>query len=354
MYDSDYTQYLKGLRVEAEEAGFVVRDSGSKAQYEDGMQRDDPKGKPKFSLMWPKGVPYEEQLLYRVAMHYMHGGEKYGDRNWEKSCTEESLAAHEEALWRHFSKFYAGVEDGEDHAAAVVWNINAVLLTRRNIGLKKVKEIIVEAANEVFEEQLVVKAANEVAEEQDAEFSMDDTQPEWARHTAQCCSAPAYSSLPFILEDGCGKGDVPSMPLDDPFKSYTFPYIDKNIAFTGNYCAKEIRAGSYSEAKGIFDNWLSGQPFYNGIPETPPLPPEETGADLEWSDGDVLEEVRMPLAGRPYYCWAYRACSDTWLYQARAGDLPEESARSSRKLFAEFGPLKCTKGNHAGKVVDGA
>ena len=54
-------------------------------------------------------------------------------RNWERSCTPESLDHHLGALWRHFMKFVCDVQDGEDHAAALVWNVNAVLLTRRNI-----------------------------------------------------------------------------------------------------------------------------------------------------------------------------------------------------------------------------
>jgi hypothetical protein len=112
---------------------FEVKDSGAKAKYEDGMQRDTSAGKPQFPLMFPKGVPYEEQLMTRVAMHYHQGGVKYGARNWEKSSTEDSLAHHEDALMRHVVKFLLGVDDGEDHAAAVVWNVNAVDLTRRNI-----------------------------------------------------------------------------------------------------------------------------------------------------------------------------------------------------------------------------
>src|ERR1700743_2663695 len=68
MYDADYDSYLEEMKEEGRAAGFTVKDSGKKARYDDGMQRDDPTGKPKFSLMWPKGVPYEEQLIYRVAM----------------------------------------------------------------------------------------------------------------------------------------------------------------------------------------------------------------------------------------------------------------------------------------------
>lgn len=109
---------------------FEVRDSGKKAVYADGNQRDDPGDKPRFDLLYPRGMEYEETLLYRTAMHYMRGGRKYGDRNWEKSSTEESLLAHETALHRHFTKFALGIEDGEDHAAAIVWNLQAILYTR--------------------------------------------------------------------------------------------------------------------------------------------------------------------------------------------------------------------------------
>lgn len=113
---------------------YTTKDSGKMAEYGDGMRRDTTEGKPQFRLMWPKGIPFEEQLITRVAHLYARGAEKYGDRNWEKSSTPESLGHHEEALERHFHKFLEDVQDGEDHAAAVVWNVNAVLLTRRNIA----------------------------------------------------------------------------------------------------------------------------------------------------------------------------------------------------------------------------
>lgn len=115
-----------------------VHDSGSKSQYDDGMQRDSTDGKPQPALMFPRGVPYGEQLLTRVAMQYHLGGRKYGDRNWEKSATEESLAHHEDALLRHVFKYVTGTDDGEDHAAAIVWNVNAIDLTRRNIRKNQV------------------------------------------------------------------------------------------------------------------------------------------------------------------------------------------------------------------------
>lgn len=116
---------------------FHVKDSGATSEYADGMRRDSTEGKPRFDLLIPTGMPYEETLLYRAAMHYMLGGKKYGDRNWEKSRTAESLGHHTEALWRHFMKFVSEVEDGEDHAAAIFWNLNAVLYTKWRMSQPK-------------------------------------------------------------------------------------------------------------------------------------------------------------------------------------------------------------------------
>lgn len=115
---------------------YVTKTSGTRAEHPDGVVRDTSEGKPRFDLMFAKGVPFDKQLMTRVADLYRRGGEAYGDRNWENSETEETLAHHEAALMRHVVKFLTGVEDGEDHAAAVVWNVNAVDLTRQKIREK--------------------------------------------------------------------------------------------------------------------------------------------------------------------------------------------------------------------------
>ena len=128
MYDADYAEFRH-----EQQNRYSTLDSGSMAQHADGVVRDTQEGKTKFTLMFPKGVAMEDQLIVRVAELYTRGGEKYGDRNWEKSNSEETLEHHLEALWRHFMKFCFGVQDGEDHAAAIVWNVNAIDLTRRKI-----------------------------------------------------------------------------------------------------------------------------------------------------------------------------------------------------------------------------
>jgi hypothetical protein len=110
----------------------VERELGP-AVHSDGVQRDIQDGKTLFTLLFPKGVPMNEQLIVRVAELYTRGAAKYGGRNWENTKAADTLEHHEESLWRHFMAFYFGVEDGEDHAAAIVWNINAVEMGRRNL-----------------------------------------------------------------------------------------------------------------------------------------------------------------------------------------------------------------------------
>jgi hypothetical protein len=132
MWDADYERYQEELKEEYK-AQFVTKNSGEKAFHSDGVQRDTDKGKTKYTLMFPLGVPMKEQLIVRVAELYTRGGESYGDRNWEDSSAGDTLTHHQDALWRHFMNFYFAIEDGEDHAAAIVWNINAVEMTRRNL-----------------------------------------------------------------------------------------------------------------------------------------------------------------------------------------------------------------------------
>lgn len=129
MFSEDYENY----REEPDEK-YTVHQQGAQAVHSDGVRRDTQQGKTLYTLLFPKGVPMDEQLFVRVARHYTKGGEKHGNRNWENSCAEDTLEHHTEALWRHFMEFFFDTgKNNEDHAAAVVWNVNAVDLTRRNI-----------------------------------------------------------------------------------------------------------------------------------------------------------------------------------------------------------------------------
>lgn len=101
---------------------FITKDSGERAQFDSGMQRDTEKGKARFDLIAPLDVPYEEQLLTRVAALLGRGAEKYTERNWEMATGDAELARFKSSAFRHFMQWLTGETD-EDHAAAVVFNL---------------------------------------------------------------------------------------------------------------------------------------------------------------------------------------------------------------------------------------
>jgi hypothetical protein len=104
---------------------YTTKDSGKRQQYANGMKRDTNEGKPRFNLMVPKEVPYNEQILTRVAELLARGAVKYGDRNWESGWDPEALERAYDSAMRHLMQWMCGETD-EDHAAAVVFNIMQV------------------------------------------------------------------------------------------------------------------------------------------------------------------------------------------------------------------------------------
>lgn len=104
------------------ELEWTTKDSGARAQYDSGMQRDTEEGKARFDLLVPNDVPYEEQMLTRFADLLARGAEKYTERNWEKANSEAELKRYYSSAYRHFMQWITGETD-EDHAAAVFFNI---------------------------------------------------------------------------------------------------------------------------------------------------------------------------------------------------------------------------------------
>lgn len=107
---------------------FITKDSGERAEFDSGMQRDTEAGKPRFDLMLPEGVPFEEQMLTRFAMLLSRGAEKYDSRNWEKANSAEEVERMKSSAFRHFIQWITG-EDDEDHASATIFNIFAAETT---------------------------------------------------------------------------------------------------------------------------------------------------------------------------------------------------------------------------------
>jgi hypothetical protein len=114
----------------------ITKDSGSRATFVTGMQRDTSSGKARFDLIIPQGIPYSEQLLTRFAELMTRGAVKYDARNWEKASTAEEMGRFKESAFRHFMQWYCGEED-EDHAAAVLFNIMGFETTKYKNGRTK-------------------------------------------------------------------------------------------------------------------------------------------------------------------------------------------------------------------------
>ncbi len=107
--------------------GFITKDSGVREEYVGGMRRDTQEGKARFDLMFPLDVPYDEQMLTRFARHLERGTKKYGVRNWETGGYDQDIMdrAYASAI-RHLVQWMTNIDDGEDHASAVYFNIMVV------------------------------------------------------------------------------------------------------------------------------------------------------------------------------------------------------------------------------------
>jgi hypothetical protein len=103
---------------------FETKDSGKRQEYESGMVRDLQHGKPDFYLILTQGMPYDQQLLTRWAALMERGAVKYGRHNWTKANSEVELERFKSSAMRHFMQWICGEMD-EDHASAVLFNINA-------------------------------------------------------------------------------------------------------------------------------------------------------------------------------------------------------------------------------------
>ncbi len=104
---------------------YTTKDSGKREEFPSGMRRDTQDGKPRFDLVVPKGVPYPAQMLTRWADLMARGANKYGDRNWEKGNGQDELVRAKASAFRHFMQWICD-EDDEDHAAAVLFNVQQV------------------------------------------------------------------------------------------------------------------------------------------------------------------------------------------------------------------------------------
>lgn len=111
---------------------YETKDSGTRQPYDSGMVRDADSDKPAFDLISPVELPYEDQLLTRWAWLMTRGAKKYGVRNWEKANSTKEYLRFRGSAFRHFMQWYFW-ENDEDHAAAVLFNIQAAEYAKNRI-----------------------------------------------------------------------------------------------------------------------------------------------------------------------------------------------------------------------------
>jgi len=99
-----------------------VKDSGERQEFTTGSVRDTRKGKGRYDL-------FALIAIQRLAKHYENGAVKYGDRNWEKG---QPLSRYWDSAVRHLVEFLMGLRD-EDHLAAALWNVAALIQTEELI-----------------------------------------------------------------------------------------------------------------------------------------------------------------------------------------------------------------------------
>lgn len=98
---------------------FITKDSGKRKEFKSGFRRDTQENKPRYDLCY---LP----LFTRWAELMSRGAEKYGERNWELCNSKLEMQRFYASAFRHFIQWIEGVDDGEDHAAAILFNVGAI------------------------------------------------------------------------------------------------------------------------------------------------------------------------------------------------------------------------------------
>lgn len=106
-------------------ANFITKANGEKLTYKSGFKKETDINKPRFDLLIPKSTKFDNSMLYRWSMLLSRGANKYSERNWEKANSLEEMDKFKASAFRHFMQWFHGETD-EDHAAAILFNVNAV------------------------------------------------------------------------------------------------------------------------------------------------------------------------------------------------------------------------------------
>lgn len=112
---------------------YLTKASGERQEFNGGGVRDKETGKPRFDLLMPERVPFDDQYLTRIARLMARGAEHYEDRNWERFADDAALSRAKSSAFRHFMQWFSGEAD-EDHAAAIFFNVMAAEYVRGRLA----------------------------------------------------------------------------------------------------------------------------------------------------------------------------------------------------------------------------
>jgi len=105
--------------------------------YESGMVREDKGYKIDFTLA------VDGPMFERYAYHMTKGAKVHGARNWMQAKGVKELIDFEAGAFRHMVQWLRGDTD-EDHAAAVIFNLNGAELCK-----EKLRQASLEASTKV-------------------------------------------------------------------------------------------------------------------------------------------------------------------------------------------------------------
>lgn len=81
-----------------------------------GMVRSDDAGKPDYTTI-------DLPMLERWAQHMTANVADKGHNNWRLAAEEADRQRFVQSAWRHFLAWAGDTDDGEDHAAALIFNV---------------------------------------------------------------------------------------------------------------------------------------------------------------------------------------------------------------------------------------
>lgn len=122
---------------------FTIKDSGARAEFDSGMVRDTEDDKVDYLNLFDVFEP----MGTRLAAHLTKGRKKYPDAasgvpNWKLAEGDEEYQRYRRSAARHMKQWLAGDTD-EDHAAAVLFNINGAehVLERKRLSDRDAKRM---------------------------------------------------------------------------------------------------------------------------------------------------------------------------------------------------------------------